>query len=300
MGRVVVANFGVARRQPPSLPFCGNRRVIAAAVGYSGGDLPVRFNGSAAIGAMPVRCFIPRRLWRSTLKHRVLEPELMDQPQLDRAAHQQALDGLRRVNRMCSSTGLLWKALVDLPTKRPSDNVLKVLDVGFGGGDVVIRLAQRAKQARLPIEFHGCDMSDSAVAIATEAAERAGVSGVRFFQQDVLAGGIPSGYDVVMCSLFLHHFDNDAATELLKQMGSAARSAVLVDDLLRTRLGFGLCWIGCRLLSRSPMVHFDGPQSVRAALTLAEARELAARAGLVGATFRRHWPERFLMQWNRP
>jgi 2-polyprenyl-3-methyl-5-hydroxy-6-metoxy-1,4-benzoquinol methylase len=230
------------------------------------------------------------------LTHRQLEPELMDQPQTDRVAHKAALDGLRRVNRLCTSTGLLWKALRKLADGRAEP--LRVLDIGSGGGDVVIRLARHARRAGIPMAFHGCDMSDSAVSIATEAAEQAGAD-VFFFRHDVLGQGIPVGYDVVMCSLFLHHFDNDAARTLLTGMRERAKVAVFVDDLLRTKLGYSLCWVGCRILSRSPMVHYDGPQSVRAAFTMDEARRLFAEAGYEGANFRRHWPERFLMQWNR-
>jgi len=236
----------------------------------------------------------------AALTDRHLEPELMDQPQTDRAAHQAALDGLRRVNLLCTSTTLLWKALRPLAATRTAEKPLRVLDLGSGGGDVVLRLARRTRHANLPLQFHGTDMSDSAVAIATAAAEKAGLSDVAFFQNDVFADGIPRGYDVIMCSLFLHHFDHDAAIDLLTRMREAAGSAVLVDDLLRTKLGYSLCWIGCRILSRSPMVHYDGPQSVRAAFTLPEARRLFEEAGYRGATFRRHWPERFLMQWTRP
>ena len=142
-------------------------------------------------------------------------------------------------------------------------------------------------------------MSDSAVSIAMEAAERARADAF-FFRQDVLGQGIPAGYDVVMCSLFLHHFDNNTARTLLTKMREAAGVAVFVDDLLRTQLGYTLCWVGCRILTRSPMVHYDGPQSVKAAFTMGEARKLFEDAGYANATFRRHWPERFLMQWNRP
>jgi len=232
----------------------------------------------------------------ASLPHRQLEPELMDQPQTDRAAHKAALDGLRRVNRLCTSTGLLWKGLRRLAAGRKVP--LRVLDIGSGGGDVVARLAGHSHRAGIPMVFHGCDMSDSAVAIATEGAERAGAE-VFFFRHDVIGEGVPGGYDVVMCSLFLHHFDNESARTLLKGMREAAAVAVFVDDLLRTKLGYALCWAGCRILSRSPMVHYDGPQSVRAAFTLPEAKRLFDDAGYRGASFRRHWPERFLMEWNR-
>jgi len=70
--------------------------------------------------------------------------------------------------------------------------------------------------------------------------------------------------------------------------------------LVRTRFGYALAWAGGRLLTRSPIVHTDGPLSVRAAFTLDEFGTLAERAGLRGATFRRHWPQRFLFAWRKP
>jgi hypothetical protein len=100
--------------------------------------------------------------------------------------------------------------------------------------------------------------------------------------------------------LFWHHLAEPDGIKLLERMAAAARRAVLVDDLVRSRLGFALVWVGSYLLTRSSVVHTDGPLSVRAALSLAEARELAERAGLHGATIRRHWPERFLLTWRKP
>ena len=65
-----------------------------------------------------------------------------------------------------------------------------------------------------------------------------------------------------------------------------------------TQFSYALAQIGCQLLSRSPVVHFDGPQSVRAAFTETEAKKLAAEAGMKSCTTRRHWPERYLLRWD--
>jgi hypothetical protein len=102
-----------------------------------------------------------------------------------------------------------------------------------------------------------------------------------------------------MCSLFLHHLDEPQAVELLRRMSESARHLVLVNDLIRGRLGYALAWLGTRLLTRSRVVHVDGPLSVEGAFTRAEALELAERAGLHGATIVRRWPCRFLLTWQR-
>jgi hypothetical protein len=236
---------------------------------------------------MPLLPALPRRL----------QPEVMDQPGLDPGRHRQALRGLGRINFWSGSASILWPPLAALA--RATSRPVRVLDLATGGGDVPIRLGRRARRAGLPISVDGCDVSPVAVEHAKRQAERDG-AGVSFFVADALAGELPSGYDAVVCSLFLHHLTEDQAVGLLRRMAAAAGLLVLVNDLVRSRAGLLLARVGTRLLSRSPVVHVDGPRSVEGAFTIAEAKELAGRAGLGGTTIVRRWPCRFLLTWQRP
>jgi hypothetical protein len=101
-----------------------------------------------------------------------------------------------------------------------------------------------------------------------------------------------------MTSLFLHHLDEEEAVLLLRRLRAMAGELLLVNDLERGPLGWLLAWVGVRVLSRSPVVHFDGPVSVEGAFTCAEARALARRAGLERATVRRCWQCRYLLTWK--
>jgi SAM-dependent methyltransferase len=228
---------------------------------------------------------------------RRLQPEVMDQPGLPPDRHRHALRGLGRINFWSGSAGILWPPLAALA--RASARPVRVLDLASGGGDVPIRLGHRARRAGLSLVLEGCDVSPLAVEHATQQAQRRGAA-VRFFVADALAGDLPAGYDAVMCSLFLHHLTQEQAVTILRRMGAAAGRLVLVNDLVRGRAGLLLAKVGTRLLSRSPVVHVDGPRSVEAAFTVEEARALAERAGLGGATVRRRWPCRFLLTWVRP
>ena len=82
-------------------------------------------------------------------------------------------------------------------------------------------------------------------------------------------------------------------------MAAATLDQLLVHDLIRSRLDLLLTWIGTRLLSRSAIVHIDGPLSVGGAFQLDEVAHLATAAGLAGAQISRFWPERFLLSWSR-
>jgi 2-polyprenyl-3-methyl-5-hydroxy-6-metoxy-1,4-benzoquinol methylase len=220
----------------------------------------------------------------------------MDQPGLGAAEHALALSGLRRINRLSRSDAILWPAISRLAKAAPGASI-RVLDLACGGGDVAIALKRRASRARLGVQIDGCDKSAEAVRYAQQTATEQNVR-MRFFTLDVLADGIPEGYDVVCCSLFLHHLDEAEAIGLLAKMAHSAGRLVMVNDLIRSRTGYALAWAGCRLLSRSPVVRYDGPVSVAGAFTVAEVRELASQAGLTGARLTRHWPCRFLLSWS--
>jgi SAM-dependent methyltransferase len=233
----------------------------------------------------------------SSLGPRRLVPEIMDQPDLASERHVGALRGLARINWWSGSASILWRPLTELAKRlgRP----IRVLDAASGGGDVPIRLWRRARAAGLDMQIEGCDFSPRAVEYAQRNAADHG-AGVRFFVQNVLQGPPLAGYDAVTCSLFLHHLDEDQALAYLRWAAATAAHQVLVNDLIRCRVGLVLAHVAGRILSTSDVVHVDGPRSVEGAFTREEARALAERAGLHGATTGWRWPFRYLLKWDRP
>jgi 2-polyprenyl-3-methyl-5-hydroxy-6-metoxy-1,4-benzoquinol methylase len=241
---------------------------------------------------------------RNRRNGRYREPELMDAKDLDPVRHVEALRALARVNRVSLVAARIWREVLHLSRGhrdsgyRERDRPLRLLDVACGGGDVMIDVARRARSASVPLVVHGCDLSSVALEYAQGEAARGGVA-AEFFERDVLADGLPGGYDLVCSSLFHHHLSHEDAVGLLRGMAEAGQR-VLVQDLLRSALGYWLAWSGLRLLSRSDVAHVDGPRSVRAAFTMPEVRAMAAEAGYVGAVIRRGWPERFILRWRGP
>jgi 2-polyprenyl-3-methyl-5-hydroxy-6-metoxy-1,4-benzoquinol methylase len=236
------------------------------------------------------------------LSRRVVRDELMDDPSLAAPAHERALRGLGRINRTSGTARMMFRQISNqfrrrTPSSAPTD--LRLLDVASGGGDVTIDLHRRARRAGWRWQVDGCDCSATAVRFAQRRASGAGAA-VNFFQLDVFSAPLPKDYDVVVCSLFLHHNTQDRALRLLASMAAAARSLVVVHDLERRAPGWWAAWAGVRVLSRSPVVHVDGPRSVEGAFTCAEVAELASKAGLKGALVTRSFPMRFVLTWSKP
>jgi 2-polyprenyl-3-methyl-5-hydroxy-6-metoxy-1,4-benzoquinol methylase len=155
-----------------------------------------------------------------------------------------------------------------------------------------------ARREGIDLEVHGCDISAEAVSLARATAEAEGLE-THFFQTDAINAPLPGGYHLITASLFLHHLREADAESLLRSMANATLNQLLVHDLIRSHVDLLLTWIGTRLLSRSPIVHIDGPLSVGGAFQLDEVAQLAAASGLVGAKISRFWPERFLLSWSR-
>ena len=229
------------------------------------------------------------------LSARRLRPELMDSADLDAREFVGALRGLRRVNAATGTLRILFPAISRMARAR-ADAPLRVLDVACGGGDVAIRLSARLRASGIAAAVHGCDVNPVAVRHAHQHAVRV-KEPVSFFSLNAISEQLPSGYDVIMTSLFLHHLTRREACAFLTR-AKARSEHLLVHDLLRSPVGYLLAWTGMRALLCNRVCRIDAPRSVAAAFTLEEASALADEAGLDGHSVEARFPYRFLLQWS--
>jgi 2-polyprenyl-3-methyl-5-hydroxy-6-metoxy-1,4-benzoquinol methylase len=171
------------------------------------------------------------------------------------------------------------------------------MDVGCGDGKLLQQLGRRARKVNCQLRLVGCDFSSRALAMCQRAADTNGVS-IELYEVDVMRDPLPVTADIIINSLFLHHFSDNQVVELLGKIRHSARRLIVIEDLVRSQIGYILCWIGVHVLTRSPVVHTDGPLSVKAAFTHSELRQLLAMAELENASCSRHWPERLLIHWT--
>jgi 2-polyprenyl-3-methyl-5-hydroxy-6-metoxy-1,4-benzoquinol methylase len=151
--------------------------------------------------------------------------------------------------------------------------------VACGGGDNALDLAALAQRQGLDLAVEGCDISPQSVVLSQARARERGVE-ASFFVADVLADSLPDRFDIIVSSLFLHHLDTADAETLLARLAASRRRLLLISDLLRTPLGYGLAWALTRLLSRLQIVHIYGLLSVRGAFQMHEVAVMAARAAI--------------------
>jgi 2-polyprenyl-3-methyl-5-hydroxy-6-metoxy-1,4-benzoquinol methylase len=227
------------------------------------------------------------------MRERSLVPELMDDPELERVEHLRALSGLGRINRWTRMAALAWRPIAELAKSR-SCRQLKVLDVATGGGDLPLQLLSLARKCGISLDMHACDISPLAIQHVARRSHQAGEE-IHVWKSDVLNDDLVGQYDVVVCSQFLHHLTAREAVKLMRKMRAVARHRVVVVDLIRSRLNWVQVCFATRVLTRSPIVHVDGPRSVRAAFQVKEIEDIARQVDFRRVAITSHWPCRFLL-----
>jgi ubiquinone/menaquinone biosynthesis C-methylase UbiE len=193
---------------------------------------------------------------------RVIKPELLDHAEPEEA--RKNLADLVRINSNFGGHSTIRKLVGT--TVEPGE-AFTLLDIGAASGDTA-RVIARA----FPDAFITCaDYNAVNLSAAPKPKVVADAFRLPFAERS---------FDFVLCSLFLHHFEDSQVVELLRGMYRLARKAILVCDLERHVLPY-LFLPATRALFRWQRITLhDGPISVRAAFRKQELAELAGKAGI--------------------
>ena len=217
---------------------------------------------------------------------RVTAPELMDAPVLDEAELARSLRDLRMVNRWLGGRRTILRRVGKLLAGTPPGRY-RILDVATGSADIPLAVADHRWGGGREVELTATDIHPQTLARARERVESH--PRVRVERADALDLPYEDGaFHISLCSTALHHFEEVAAVQILREMARVSTLGIVVGDLRRSPLAL----LGARLLAgtvwrRSRFTRHDGPVSVRAAFTPAELLRLAERAGIREARARR-------------
>jgi 2-polyprenyl-3-methyl-5-hydroxy-6-metoxy-1,4-benzoquinol methylase len=229
---------------------------------------------------------------------RLDQPELMDDFSLDSEELRHTLVQLGWVNRWLGGYGPVQKGVAELAQGQPNNQPLKVLDLGCGGGDTLRGLASWARKKDLKIEATGLDANPSIVTYARE--QSRDWPELSFRQGDCFKTADLSGdWDIILCSLFLHHFNPQQLRQLLPQLHAQARLGLVINDLQRHWLAYRLFALVTRVLPFTAMARQDGLLSIRKAFTRSELTALARHLAITHPNIRWQWAFRYLWVVNR-
>ena len=209
----------------------------------------------------------------ASLAVRSRQEEQMDAPDLDPAIYEKVLHDLARVNRWTFTAhpvlAFLKRAVGD--AKR-----FRLLDVGFGDGDILRAIAGWARRRGIEADLVGVDLNEKSVRAARDAtpADLA----IDYRAGDYLDQEGP--FDLVVSSQVTHHMTDDQLRTFLKYMEAEARMGWLICDLHRHGFAYRGFPLLARLLGVHRIVREDGQLSIARAFRPDEWRSILAEAGI--------------------
>jgi len=170
-----------------------------------------------------------------------------------------------------------------------------VLDVGAGSGELLRVAAKWARETDRKAGLVGLELNArSAKSIIEESRELPEISSVR---ADGLA--IPfsdDAFDYVIQSLTLHHFDDEGAVSILREMNRVARRGLFVIDLLRNPIAYFLYTTVGHLFLHNRLLREDGALSILRSFKPDELEAIARAAELANVKVEKHFPSRLVLR----
>ena len=200
--------------------------------------------------------------------------EMMDQPQPVSPELERDLQRLRQLNYWFGSHRLVLSFMrrwIEPGTR------MRAVDLATGSGDIPRLIVDFARKIGAQIEIDAVDRQAATLEIARRLS--AEYPEICYREANILEWNGAQDYDIVLCSLVLHHFSDDDAVKILRRCRELSKRFVLVSDLRRGFLLRTGVYMLTALIFRESMTRYDARLSAERAFSFSEMHELAVRAG---------------------
>jgi len=207
------------------------------------------------------------------------EPELLDLNEGAPAEVRESLDDLARIQRWLGGRAMLRRFVFPFLEQARDRAPLRVLDVGAGSGATAIEVARWARKKDLDVRIAAADLNRRHLSIAREAVR--GYPEIQLVASDALAPPFAArGFDVVLSTLFLHHFSPERLKQLIPRLAALSRGRLALNDLMRDRAAAAAFTLLSPVFARSRLTRHDGRVSIRRSYTPEELQAILKDSGV--------------------
>jgi len=202
------------------------------------------------------------------------KPELLDVRQPVNRKLEASLESLRVLNKYFGAYSLVRHFM-----RRwlEPGRTYRMLDLATGFGDIPRMIVNWSRKHGVSVKIDAVDRQPATLKIARRAS--AAYPEIHYIRADARNYCDSMTYDVVCCSLALHHFSEMDALKVLRRACELSHDKVLVSDLERTWLTWACVRAVTTVAARDAMTRHDARLSVRRAFSFKELGDLAAEAG---------------------
>ena len=206
-------------------------------------------------------------------------PELLDTDSGTAKEIEEALRDLRSFNQHLGGVATT-RDLIDTVARETGRTEFSLLEVAAGTGFVPMQASRQLFRKEVKLDITLLDRA------ATHLPKNGDTGKIA---ADALSMPFSdSAFDLVSCSLFLHHLSPEEVSGFARESLRVSRTAVLVNDLVRHPLHLALAYAGVPIY-RSRITRNDAPASVKQAYAIEEMTEFFRRAGAAKVEAQRHF-----------
>ncbi|WP_375325382.1 methyltransferase domain-containing protein [Flagellimonas sp. GZD32] len=203
-----------------------------------------------------------------------------------------SLDKLGKINKWLGGNHVTLDGLRQLLKNQPKEKVYTIVDLGCGHGDILRLIADYGRKNNFSFNLIGIDANEDAIDYAVELSED--YDELSFTNMDVFSEEFQAlDYDIVLSTLFLHHLNQGEIQQLLKKINSKATLGIVINDLHRSRMAYGLFKV-LGLVVSNPMIVQDGLTSILRAFKRQELENISKQLNLKSQIC---WKWAFRYQW---
>jgi 2-polyprenyl-3-methyl-5-hydroxy-6-metoxy-1,4-benzoquinol methylase len=226
-------------------------------------------------------------------KYRTSQTEIMDDFNLQGVEMQELMTDLKRVNKMLGGNAITLNGIGQLLQGQHANNTITILDIGCGDGELLRLCAQWGAKKGINVHLIGIDANAH---ILKEAKKRSiEIKNTTFKVLNVFAEKeILPEFDIALCTLFLHHFNERQIEDLLNRLVKKAQMGVVINDLHRSFWAFWLFRLYSSLFLKSRIARHDGLVSVARGFKRKELKLISEK--IIGV-HQLKWKWTFRYQW---
>lgn len=229
------------------------------------------------------------------LKERSTEVEIMDDLNCQGEVVNQTLRELEFINRWLGGNQVTLSGIQQLVAPLTKGKTFTLVDLGCGGGDMLKLIAQWGAKKEYYFFLTGIDANPHNVAFAAKNCEA--FSSIRVETENIFSASLANrSFDFIIATLFTHHFSHEQLVGLLKNWQRQAQVGVVINDLHRHPLAYYSIRLLTKLFSKSKMVQYDAPLSVRRGFLRSDWIAILDAAGIAPADYTLSWKWAFRWQ----
>jgi 2-polyprenyl-3-methyl-5-hydroxy-6-metoxy-1,4-benzoquinol methylase len=227
-------------------------------------------------------------------KFRTNNPEIMDNFAIEGEILREALDKIAKINQLLGGNKLTLQGVQNLIQNCEKKQQITIVDVGCGNGDMVRKLADFGDKNQYNFNLIGIDANNFTINYARILSEK--YSNVSYRYQDIFDKQFSEiKYDIVLCTLTLHHFNNEEIEKLLNVFYTNSKIGIVINDLHRSSVSYRLFQLVALVFNLNKMSKQDGLTSILRGFKKKELIAFSEKLQLKKYTI--HWKWAFRYQW---